>query len=201
MILANRYTLTMAQPIGTALPAWSIRLMAELDRADQMAKELAIGLSPAQLNWQPGPGAWSIGQCLEHLCITNEVYMPAISSSLEGKPVSAVQNITPGWFARWFIKSYIEPSAQTKRAGAPKKIVPGTRVEPSVLDRFLRSNQAARELVRRASDYDVNRIRFRNPLVSVIRFTVGTGLEIVSGHERRHLLQAERAKRSPGFPQ
>jgi DinB family protein len=200
MILVNRYTLTMAPPTGAALPSWSIRLMAELDSADQTANELAIGLSPAQLNWQPGPGAWSIGQCLEHLCIANEVYLPAISSSLAGKPVSAVQNITPGWFARWFIRSYIEPSPQSKRAGAPKKIVPGTRVEPSVLDRFLRSNQAARELVRHARDYDVNRIRFRNPLVPVIRFTVGTGLEIVSGHERRHLLQAERTKRSPGFP-
>jgi len=80
------------------------------------------------------------------------------------------------------------------------KIVPGERVEPSVLDRFLRSNQAARELVRHALDYDVNRIRFRNPFIPVLRFTVGTGFEIVSRHERRHLLQAERAKRSSGFP-
>ena len=190
----------MAPSTGTTLPAWSIRLIAELDTADQTAKALMRGLSPEQLNWHPAPGAWSIGQCLEHLCITNEVYPPAMSSSLAGKPVSAVQDITPGPLARWFIRSFIEPSAQSKRAKAPKKIVPGARVEPSVLDRFLRSNQTVRELVRRASEYDVNRIRFRNPVIPVIRFTVGTGLEIISGHERRHLLQAERAKQSSGFP-
>jgi hypothetical protein len=95
----------------------------------------------------------------------------------------------------------MEPSPQSKRSPAPKKTVPAAKVEPSVLDRFLRSNQAARELVRQASNYDVNRIRFKNPFVSVIRFTAGTGLEIVSSHERRHLLQAERAKQSLQSPQ
>jgi hypothetical protein len=42
---------------------------------------------------------------------------------------------------------------------------------------------------------------FRNPFVPVIRFTVGTGLEILSKHERRHLLQAERVRESAGFPE
>ena len=183
-----------------ASAAWTLRLIAEFDAADQKAQELVTGLSPEQLNWQPGLGAWSVGQCLEHLCIANEVYLPAISSSLAGKPISAAQEIRLGWLSRWFVNSYIEPSPQSKHARAPNKIVPGARVEPSVLDRFLRSNQAARELVRHAGDYDVNRIRFRNPFIPVLRFTVGTGLEIVSRHERRHLLQAERARRSFGFP-
>ena len=45
-----------------------------------------------------------------------------------------------------------------------------------------------------ALDYDLNRIRFKNPFVGIIRFTVGTGLEVMSRHERRHLLQAERIR-------
>jgi hypothetical protein len=143
--------------------------------------------------------SWSIGQCLEHLCVTNDAYLPAISGSLIGKSVSPVQELTFGWFARWFIRSYVEPSAQTKRVAAPKKIVPAARVELSVLDRFLQSNQIAREVIRRGSNFDVNVIRFRNPLVPILRFTAGTGLQIVSSHERRHLLQAERVKQSPDF--
>src|SRR5437764_13837718 len=99
----GRYTLPMATGIVAASPAWSLRLITEFDAADQEAKELLGGLSPEQLNWQPMPGAWSVGQCLEHLCITNELYVPAIHASLTGKSVCAVQEITPGWFARWFI--------------------------------------------------------------------------------------------------
>jgi hypothetical protein len=189
----------MATEIGTVLPAWAIRLITEFDAADHSAKELVSGLNPEQLNRQPVPGAWSVGQCLEHLCIANEVYLPAISASLASRPVSTVQEIKPGWFARWFLRNYIEPSPQSKHAPAPKRIVPEARVESSVLDRFLASNQAARGLVRRASDCNINHIRFNNPFIPLLRFTVGTGLQIVSRHECRHLLQAERAKRSLGF--
>jgi len=183
------------------LPAWSTRLMGELAAADQRAKGLVSGLNREQLNWHPAPGAWSIGQCLEHLSIANEVYLPAMANSLAGKPGSGVPEILPGWFAQWFITSYIEPSPQTRHARAPKKIVPGVQVELSVLDRFLRSNEAARQLVLQASAYDVNRVRFRNPFIPVIRFTVGTGFEIVSRHQRRHLLQAERVRQTAGFPE
>jgi hypothetical protein len=194
------YIVGMATSSGSASPPWPARLISEFDAADLSAKELVAGLTPEQLNWQPEPGAWSVGQCLDHLCVTNEVYLPAISSSLSGPPASAVPEIQVGWLGRWFINTYIEPSPQGRRARAPRKITPGARVELSVLHRFLRSNQAARELVRRASGYDVNRIRFRNPFIPVLRFTVGTGLEIVSRHQRRHLLQAGRVKRSSNFP-
>jgi len=180
---------------------WSIRLLFEFEAANQSAKALVAGLTAEQLNWQPRPGAWSIGQCLEHLCAANDVYLPAISSSLPGQPVSAVPEIEVGWFGRWFISRFIEPSPHSQRARAPKKITPSARVEPSVLQRFLRSNEAARELVRSASDCDVNRIRFKNPFIPVLRFTAGTGFMILSKHQRRHLLQAERVKNSLDFPQ
>lgn len=190
----------MATQLASLSPAWSTRLMNELDANDERASELTAGLTVEQLNWQPAPGEWSIGQCLEHLCIGTESYLPPIFAALANQSVSPVQEITPGWFARWFIRSYIEPSPKTKRGSAPKKIVPNARVDLSVLDRFLRGNRETRELMRKSEPYDVNRIRFVNPFVSIIRFTVGTGFQVLTGHERRHLLQAERVKQSPAFP-
>ena len=64
----------------------------------------------------------------------------------------------------------------------------------------LQSNRAARELVYASSNYDVNRIRFKNPFIPVLRFTVGTGLEIVAKHQSCHLLQAEAVRQSAEFP-
>jgi hypothetical protein len=183
------------------LPSWSERLIGELDRTDRRANDLARGLSPEQLNWKPTDNVWSVGQCLQHLYVANEVYLPAIGKALDDRPRSPVQDITPGWFGRWFIRTYIEPSSRSKRARAPRKIAPAQQIDPSVLDLFLRSNDVARDLVRRAGAYDVNRIRFSNPFMPLLRFTVGTGLEIVWRHQRRHLLQAERIKQAPAFPQ
>jgi hypothetical protein len=183
------------------VPAWPARLAFELSANDQTAQALVAGLTEEQLNWQPAPGAWSVGQCLEHLCITNEAYLPRMTSALQGVPNSLVEQITLGAFGRWFIRNFIEPSPKSKRVSAPRKIRPGTRVGVSVIERFLSGNKACRELIVAARGKNVNRIRFWNPLVPGLRFTVGTGLEIISGHERRHLLQAERVRGSVNFPQ
>jgi hypothetical protein len=128
------------------------------------------------------------------------VYLEAMGPALEGRSPAPVQEITPGWFGRWFIRTAIEASPSMKPGRAPKKIVPVSQVDGAVLDQFLSSNEKAREFVRQASPYDVNRIRFRNPFVPVIFFTVGTGLEILTRHQNRHLLQAERVRASSGFP-
>jgi hypothetical protein len=137
---------------------------------------------------------------MDHLRITNEVYLPAIAAALDGSPTKVVDDLKFGWFSRWFIRNFIAPNPGGTRARAPRKIQPTTQVEALALDSFLRSNQAARELVRRASGFDVNRIRFRNPFIPLLRFTVGTGLEIIAKHESRHLLQAENVRQSSRFP-
>jgi len=49
--------------------------MSALEAADRRAIALAQRLGPHQLNWKPAPDVWSVGQCLEHLCVANEVYL------------------------------------------------------------------------------------------------------------------------------
>jgi len=182
-------------------PAWSFRLLSELDAADARATALAKPLTLHQLNWRPSAAEWSVGNCLDHLAVANEVYLRAMADALQNPPRAVVQEITPGWLGRWFIRKYIAPSSESARVRAPRKIRPAAEVDATVLDRFLASNAAARALVHRATGHDVNRVRFTNPFVPLVRFTVGTGLEIVSKHEQRHLLQAERVRASSRFPQ
>jgi hypothetical protein len=190
----------MSRPQQTLAPAWSVRLAFELSANDLTAQALAGGLTEEQLNWQPALGSWSVGQCLEHLCRTNEAYLTSISAALKDQPDSPVEQITPGWFGRWFIRSFVEPSPNSKRVSAPSKIRPAARVDLAVLERFLSGNKSGRELIVRTRGKNINRIRFWNPFVPGVRFTVGTALEIITGHERRHLLQAERVRDSVNFP-
>ena len=186
---------------GEALNSWCFRLTRELDTADAHASALVKPLTSAQLTWKPRPDVWSVGQCLEHLCITNEVYLGPIERSLGAPPGGPVDEITPGWFGRWFIRTYIDPTTQQKRAPAPKKIVPvAMQIDGSILDRFIASNAGVRELIGRAAAYDVNRLRFENPFLPMIRFTVGTGFQIIARHNHRHLLQADRVRQLSDFP-
>src|SRR5262245_31798388 len=94
----------------TTAPPWARRLLASLDASDQRAAALARPLSVAQLNWRADPSTWSIGQCLDHLRVANEVYAPPIAAALQGPGGGAVEEIIPGWFGAWFIRTVIEPS-------------------------------------------------------------------------------------------
>lgn len=175
-------------------PAWVIRLLSEFRAADERAIALARPLTAVQLNWRPSPTQWSIGQCLDHLLVANKVYLPPLAASLESARHKTVEEITPGWFGRWFIKSYIAPSPASKKSKAPSKITPVSEVDATILQQFLDSNEQTRQMVERAGPYDVNHVRFRNPFIPLLRFTTGTGLEIISKHQDRHLLQAERIR-------
>lgn len=149
------------------------------------------GLDLERLNLPLRPGGWSIGQCLQHLAMTNEVYLPEVAQSLAGQSPSPVEDITLGGFTQWFINSFIEASPKATPAKAPRKITPEKEVDLSVLDRLLAGNQKLRSVILQASDYDVNNIRFKNPFIPFVRFTVGAGLEVVVRHQGRHLAQAE----------
>ena len=196
-------TQALREPVdAAAIPPWCRRLTADLDAADSRASALVTGLTIAQLNWQSSPGAWSIGQCLEHLSISNEVYVEPMAESLGATTSGPVDEIELGWLGGWFIRTYIEPVNQGKRARAPRKITPVAKVvDSSILDRFIASNAGVRDVITRARGHDVNRVRFRNPFVPLLRFTVGTGLQLITRHNHRHLLQAERVRQSSNFPQ
>jgi hypothetical protein len=79
---------------------------------------------------------------------------------------------------------------------APKKAVPTShKNREEALAGFLSSHEEIRSLITEYNEIDLNRVRFKNPFVAILRFTVGTGLLVMAAHDRRHLWQA-RAVRS-----
>jgi hypothetical protein len=53
--------------------------LAQLLAVEQDLPGVADGSSPAQFNWHRAPERWSIGQCVEHLNITTERYIPVLA--------------------------------------------------------------------------------------------------------------------------
>jgi len=57
-------------------------------------------LSAEQVNWKPSEGEWSIGQCFDHLIISNRPYLTIIEKIQKGTSVSV-----PGSVYRCFLAS------------------------------------------------------------------------------------------------
>jgi hypothetical protein len=177
-------------------------ILDDFDKADQEAHRIAGGLTDAQGNWQPSETAWSIAQCLDHMARGNTLYAAALHKALNEAGAArnpALGPIQPGWFGRFFIRTLDAPPKRKMRA--PKKIVPASQIAiREALQAFLRSEEDLRAVIRDGAGLDLNRIRFHNPFVGFLRFTVGTGLLIITAHNRRHLWQAQRVLECQGFP-
>jgi hypothetical protein len=94
----------------------------------------------------------------------------------------------------------MEPPVK-RRMRAPRKGKPLPMKERrAILDAYRAGHDLIRGLIADARDIDVNRARFPNPFVPLIRFSVATGLFVIAAHDRRHLWQAEQVKQAPGFP-
>jgi hypothetical protein len=107
-------------------------LSAELDGYRQQfeavktdARALVDGLSDSQFNWRPAAGAWSIGECLAHLNVTGQFYLPRIDRRIAAARAAGELGEGPfryGFVQRMFVRG-VEPPGKLKFK-APKIFAP-----------------------------------------------------------------------------
>jgi hypothetical protein len=189
----------MVMPVTTTAAAEVAALEEALAANERDAQTLVAGLTEAQGGWRPEPASWSIAECLDHLATANRVYLdamtpPAARALAEGR--CRRRPALPGVIGRWFIGSLEPPAQLLSRRKAPRLITP--RDAPPLADAmaaFLASQAGVREFLRRYADIDLAGVRFPNPFVRGLRFSLATGLHVIAAHERRHLWQAWRVRR------
>jgi hypothetical protein len=171
-----------------------------LNAAERDARALVAGLTEDQGTWRAEAGSWSVAECLDHLATANRVYLramePAADRALaQGRRRSGPAQ--PGLIGRWFVRTLEPPVKPLFRGKAPRKIRP--RISPALHDafgKFLASQDEVRRFVRTYADIDLAGVRFPNPFVRGVRFSLATGLHVIPAHERRHLWQAWRVRRA-----
>jgi len=183
-----------------ALPPDLQRLNDALDAAERDARAIVDRLTGAQGAWRAADGSWSVAECLDHLATANRVYLaamqpPAARALGEGRHRRGPA--LPGLVGGWFVK-YLEPPVKSPlKSRAPRAIRP--RTAPALNDAmaaFLASQQDVRTFLRTYSGIDLASVRFPNPFIRGVRFSLATGLHVIAAHERRHLWQARRVRQA-----
>jgi len=186
--------------MDTEAPADIGRLLDELDAAERDAHALVAGLSEDQGTWRAEAGSWSVAECLDHLATANRVYVGAMREPAEQalqRGSRGQRAVRPGWVGGLFVRSLEPPAKRWSRSKAPRKIRP--RAGPPLggaFDAFRASQAEIRAFLRAYAGIDLAGVRFHNPFVRGIRFSLATGLHVITAHERRHLWQAWRVRRA-----
>lgn len=180
------------------LPEQIQQLRANTARAEQ----LFGALSPTQLNWKPDPKSWSVGQCIDHLITSNQLYFATFSALESGSYKPGLwTKISPfsGMFGRMLLKG--TGPELTQKMSVPKAFAPTQSSVPAdIISQFVtHQNQLIKhyELLENLTDHST---KIPSPAAGFITYSLEIGLRILPRHEQRHLNQAERVTQLPGFP-
>jgi hypothetical protein len=159
-----------------------------------------LPLSIEQLRWRPDVRGWSVGQCLDHLNLTLDLYLPKIDGAIVRGYRGDTRDVCKLCDrAELQALQLLEPPV-TVGGPAPPETLPGAAIDPDwLVDSFHRTRDRYVDTVRRAAGLDLLGIRVVEPIYPAI-VSLGGTLALIAAHDRRHMCQAERVMRSQRFP-
>ena len=165
------------------------RLVAHLEMTNAWLPDEVSGLSPAQLQFRPAPGAWSILEVAEHLTIASPIYWRQFHAAMKGSAGRFTRASTDEdilWYGVDRIhREKAIPSEEAK--GRLRDLRPA-------IDTLRRLHGEMLEYIKTTDD------DLRGHFVERQGSDAYQWLLLISTHEQRHILQIREIKARPGFP-
>ena len=174
----------------------------QIDEVDASAGALLSELTEEQFHWSPTSSRWSIAQCLVHLVIIGEKYLPMLDQAMERARVDNLVSYGPfryGFVERWLVRATEPPPGIRLRTPSSAR-PPDDQPLPFVVANFLAMQDELRKRVRAANGLHLAHAKVQSPFAKSLKMGLGPCLSFLIAHERRHLWQAWRVRKDEGFP-
>ena len=152
-------------------------------------------------SWKPSEREWSIGQCFDHLIISNRPYFSIVDEIRQGKRRPRLWErmpLLPALFARLLIKTLWPDSG--RKVKARKAFYPSSsHIDPGIVTSFLEQQDRLLHLMEASRGLDLESITITPPVSRLITYSLMDAFRIVVVHEQNHLVQASRVLEMPGF--
>jgi hypothetical protein len=159
-------------------------------------------LSAAQINWKPSAKEWSVGQCFEHLILTNAGYFPALERLARGEKRRTMWErmpILPRVFGSLVLKA-VDPNS-TRKIKAPNAFQPASsEIEADIIEKFAAHQNELIRLAQTIDGVDLRKTVITSPISPLVTCRLVDACRIIIAHERRHFAQARRVTETENFP-
>ena len=168
-------------------------VVAEFARAEARLDRLAADAPAAWWPRRADPDRWSIAECIAHLNLTAEAYLPRIHEATGraralGRPGPRRYRRDPiGWLLWRMAGPPVRHRVRTTAPFVPQALEPA----PELLARFRRLQQEQVRAVRAADGLALGGVRVTSPFDPRIRYNLYACLTLLPPHQHRHLWQAE----------
>ncbi len=159
-------------------------------------------LTVEQINWKPDSKTWSVGQCFEHLIVTNKLYFPNIQKVIDGTHSNNFFSKIPlstnliGVLMKNALNPYQKRKMKTFKVFEPS----ASNVSSTIIKDFVANNQLLIKMIEACKSLELHKIKIAEPLSVALNLRLNDVFEILAMHEERHFLQAKRVLKLAGFP-
>ena len=159
-------------------------------------------LNLIQLNWKLAPDQWSIGQCLDHIIVSNGKYLPILKAIKEGKQKPSFwerNNPLSNYTGKQMIKTL--GKNVVKKYKSPRLFIPSeSTISQNIISDFKNHQNEIIQLFLELEKEKYKQIVVTSPVASLITLKLHNMLELIIAHEERHINQALQVKNNNYFP-
>ena len=178
------------------------RISAELTEAQARMHRLAESVDDVTWTSPPPRGGWSMDECVAHLTLTNQRYLPVFDAAIDQAPAfnddADGKPDVPERFRRdlagWFLTRMMEPPVRMRAPTAPPLEPPGPASRSATVAACGATQAAILDRIRDMDGLNIMTIRIRSPFNASLRYSAWSALCILAAHERRHIWQAEQVR-------
>ncbi len=147
--------------------------------------------TPEELNHKPSPDSWSVLECFEHLNRYGDFYLPEIEKRLQNNKTTPDPEFKSGLIGNYFAEMML-PGENVKKMKTFKSMNPaGTKLDKTVLNRFIAQQKKLMELLDKAAKVSLNKTKTSISISKLIKLKLGDTLRVVVYHNYRHVEQAK----------
>jgi DinB superfamily len=159
-------------------------------------------LSAEQVNWKPSEGEWSIGQCFDHLVISNRPFLSIMGEIREGQGRPRLWErlpLLPRFFGKLLIRTLRADSGRKVKA-RPAFYPSTSHITAEIITSFIEQQERLLNLMEATRGLNLDGITITSPVVRFITYSVMDAYRIIVVHEQNHFVQARRVMELSGFP-
>ena len=145
-----------------------------------------------ELNRRNHSESWSALECVEHLNLYGDFYLPEIERCLAQSNLMPTEYFHSGWLGEYFAKSMLPKEKLNKMKTFKDKNPMGSKLDKTTIDRFIRQQYKTLELLEKARETNLTKTKTGVSISSWIKLRLGDTFRVVIYHNQRHLVQANR---------
>ena len=158
--------------------------------------ELLLNCDSKDLTWKKDADSWSILECLEHLNLYGDFYLPEIENKIKNASSKNDAEFKSGFLGNYFAKSMLPKQKLNKMKTFKNKNPLNAKLDKMVIETFISQQIKLLDLLNQSKNISLNKTKTGISISSLIKLKLGDTFQFYINHMIRHMKQIDDIRQS-----